>query len=384
MHDSCSTGLEVVALRDTLARLMVQTARQAGLANVYRNILNFDGSEFYIKYFPEAVGLKSSEVQSKIKGGTLIGLRSQVNGVSKVKVNPGADLKVQDNDDLIVLAEDDSTFSFDTAGADEVPSLELSQISFAPVASKERILICGYRSDLHRLISYLDAYLKVGSEIHLMPGKPFDSIEVQHSLMNASLKHLQRDPAKLQDVREAFAEGYQSILLVADDTAEVSETDARTVITLLMLRDAMSQNPSFHPPRIISEILDPRTKELITGDKSTDFVVSSELTSMLLAQVSEQKDLNQFYQELFDPDGSEIYLKSAERYVKIGEKVTWGQVQSIARAFKEIPIGCYRSGAEPFLNPDRSAVLTFLSGDKIVMLAEDDRETIDYPLKSAS
>ncbi len=70
--------------------------------------------------------------------------------------------------------------------------------------------------------------------------------------------------------------------------------------------------------------------------------------------------------------------------MKIGEKVTWDLVQSIARAYNEIPIGCYRSGAEPFLNPDRNAVLTFLSGDKIVLLAEDDRETLDFPVKSAS
>jgi hypothetical protein len=141
-----------------------------------------------------------------------------------------------------------------------------------------------------------------------------------------------------------------------------------------MLREAMNQNPGFKAPRIISEILDPRTKNLISSDDSTDFVVSSEITSMLLAQVSEQKDLNQFYQELFDPDGSEIYLKSAERYVKMNEKVTWSYILQSARSYNEIPIGCYRNGSEPFLNPDLNAVLIFSSGDKIILLANDDSE----------
>jgi Trk K+ transport system NAD-binding subunit len=374
--------VEVVAMRDTLARLMVQTARQSGLASVYRNILNFDGAEFYFKAFPEVTGRTFAQAQTMMRGATLIGLRSLENGQPKVGLNPGPETIIREGEELIVLAEDDDSFSVAPEPGKQHQSPE-TPVFTPPESQHERILICGYRSDLDRVIAYFDSYVKPGAEIHLMPGKPFDAVEVQTGIINARLKHLHRDPAKLQDVREVFAEGYHSVLLVADDTIPVSETDARTVISLLLLREAMTQTgKEKHATRIVSEILDPRTKDLVSADQSTDFVVSSEITSMLLAQVSEQRDLNLFYQELFDPDGSEIYLKSVERYIRLTgqSQIPWRTVQTVAGRYGEIAIGCYRAGNAPFMNPAPDQMLTFAPGDKIVVIAEDESEATEQKM----
>jgi hypothetical protein len=50
---------------------------------------------------------------------------------------------------------------------------------------------------------------------------------------------------------------------------------------------------------IISEILDPRTKNLLSMSKISDYVLSNELVSMALAMVAEDRQINDILEELF-------------------------------------------------------------------------------------
>lgn len=50
---------------------------------------------------------------------------------------------------------------------------------------------------------------------------------------------------------------------------------------------------------IISEILDPRTKNLLAMSKISDYVLSNELVSMALAMVAEDRQINDVLEELF-------------------------------------------------------------------------------------
>jgi hypothetical protein len=149
----------------------------------------------------------------------------------------------------------------------------------------------------------------------------------------------------------------------------------------LLLREDLAQQKQ--RPRMISEILDPRTKDLISADDATDFVISNEITSMLLAQVAEARDVLAIYEDLFDPDGSEIYLKSVELYAPLGVPVPWRSVQRLAQRRGEVAIGCFRPGGAPLLNPDPRKNIAYKPGDKIVVLAEDDREDLGAPPAAA-
>lgn len=56
---------------------------------------------------------------------------------------------------------------------------------------------------------------------------------------------------------------------------------------------------------IISEILDSRTKNLVSVSKFSDYVLSNELVSMALAMVAEDKEINRVLEELF---AEQVYL----------------------------------------------------------------------------
>lgn len=50
---------------------------------------------------------------------------------------------------------------------------------------------------------------------------------------------------------------------------------------------------------VISEILDSRTKNLVSVSRISDYVLSNELVSMALAMVAEDKQINRVLKELF-------------------------------------------------------------------------------------
>lgn len=57
---------------------------------------------------------------------------------------------------------------------------------------------------------------------------------------------------------------------------------------------------------IISEILDPRTKNLLSMSKISDYVLSNELVSMALAMVAEDRQINDVLEELFAEEVLEL------------------------------------------------------------------------------
>ncbi len=169
----------------------------------------------------------------------------------------------------------------------------------------------------------------------------------------------------------------QIILLCYSDDLDVQEADARTLITLLHLRDIAEKGG--HDFRIVSEMLDVRNRELAEVTQADDFIVSNKLTSLMLSQVSENRDLTGVFADLFDPEGSEIYLKPAADYVALGRPVSFYTVAEAARRRNEVAIG-YRIAAQAkdaskaygvAVNPKKSGTVAFTAADQVVVLAED-------------
>lgn len=372
-------GVEVVAMGETLSRMMVQTARQNGLAAVYRDLLSYEGSEFYFKNFPELSGQPFGDAQWKMKDAVVCGVRT-ISGKGKASciLNPPDEFVLGDKDELLVIAEDDDSFSLD---ADHQPEVPAGFNGADPIQRKpERLLVCGTSPRLGDMLREFDNYVLPGSEAWLMPGQEKDAFaefikDQVGSLKNLRLKHVEGDPTQPDALKKVISPDFAVAMVVADTESDPEEADAKTVITVLLLRD-MFRGLGDRKPRIISEILDPRTKDLLETDYGADFVVSSEMTSMLLAQVSERRELNAVFADLFDSDGNEIYLKRAACFTVLAHTTTWLSVQKVARDRREVAIGYLKLGGTPVINPSQTEALVFAAEDRIIVLAEDDSEAL--------
>ncbi|MFN8461065.1 MAG: NAD-binding protein [Anaerolineales bacterium] len=170
---------------------------------------------------------------------------------------------------------------------------------------------------------------------------------------------------------------YDHVIVLAYSTLEQQEADAKTLVTLLHLRDMAEKDET--PFSIVSEMLDLRNRELAEATQVDDFIVSEHLVSLMMSQLSENGELFGVFTDIFDPEGAEIYLKPVGEYVTLGAPVNFYTVVEAARRRGETAIG-YRQVAQSkdagksygvHTNPKKSEAVVFTSEDKVIVIAEN-------------
>ena len=168
----------------------------------------------------------------------------------------------------------------------------------------------------------------------------------------------------------------QVIVLCYSDHLGVQAADARTLVTLLHVRDILGRLDSATP--VVSEMMDDRNRVLAQVAHIDDVVVSGEIVSLLVTQLSEDRRLEAVFGQLLGNDGSEIYLRPAEWYVQPGREVSYATVVAGAAARGETALG-YKAGALAgddvagfgvVVNPAKSRTFDVQPGDRVVVLAD--------------
>lgn len=90
---------------------------------------------------------------------------------------------------------------------------------------------------------------------------------------------------------------------------------------------------------VCSEILDSRNRELAATTEIHDIVISNEMVSRVLAQVTQDPQIMSVLDDLFASEGSEIYLKDVALYSKLGSPTTFEELSLRAKARGEVAIG---------------------------------------------
>uniref|UniRef100_A0A7S2S8C3 RCK N-terminal domain-containing protein n=1 Tax=Mucochytrium quahogii TaxID=96639 RepID=A0A7S2S8C3_9STRA len=122
---------------------------------------------------------------------------------------------------------------------------------------------------------------------------------------------------------------------------------------------------------IISEILDSRTKSLISVAQVSDYVMSNEIVACAIAMVAEDRSINSVITEILSAYGSEIQVRSCLEYCLVGEELDFWTVMARARQKSEVAIGYKPSGSsEAVINPrDKGLIRIWQRGDAIVTLS---------------
>ena len=66
--------------------------------------------------------------------------------------------------------------------------------------------------------------------------------------------------------------------------------------------------------QLITEVMDSSNQASVSSAGVKDFIISDRFISMLLTQMSEEPEIKRVYDDLFEEDGSEIYLKPLALY----------------------------------------------------------------------
>ncbi len=362
---------------DLIARVVAQTSRQSGLSMVYTELMDFGGDEIYFKHEPSLVGKTYGEALLAFEDSSLMGLRK---ADGKILLSPSMDSVIEKDDQIFALSEDDDTIHVSDQGG---PAINESAIrsSGAPLTPKpEKCLILGWNRSGTTIVRELDNYVAKGSQVTVVAD--IYNIEKQILAQGSKLKNqklvVQEGETTDRDLLNSLGvEEYDHVIVLAYSTVEPQEADARTLVTLLHLRDMAEKDET--PFSIVSEMLDLRNRELAEATQVDDFIVSEHLVSLMMSQLSENAELFDVFTDIFDPEGAEIYLKPVSDYVATGTAVNFYTVVEAARRRGETAIG-YRVTAEVsdagksygvHTNPKKSEQVTFAVEDKIIVIAED-------------
>ena len=374
---STKDKVQAVLTGDLIARVVAQTSRQAGLSVVYTELMDFGGDEIYFKHEPALTGKTYGEALLAYEGSCVMGIRK---AAGTILLNPPMDSVIEAQDQIFALSADDDTIRL--SDLDQPPINETAIRSHGtPLTSQpEKCLILGWNRSGVTIVRELDNYVPKGSQVTVVA----DIYNIE--------KQIRAQGGKLQNQKLAVQEGettdrdllntlniqdYDHVIVLAYSTVEPQEADAKTLVTLLHLRDMAEKDET--PFSIVSEMLDLRNRELAEATQVDDFIVSEHLVSLMMSQLSENAELFDVFTDIFDPEGSEIYLKPVGDYVATGEPVNFYTVVEAARQRGQTAIG-YRKASEAnsaaksygvHTNPRKSEQVIFEPEDKVIVIAED-------------
>lgn len=368
--------VEVVLADDFIARLTVQTSLQAGLSIIYSELFNFEGDEIYFAQAPTLVGKPFGEAVLAYDRSAVLGLRF---ADGRIQLNPPMTTILAAGDQVVAIAADDDAVQ---VTGHKARSIDASAI-LPPVGVQEQTpvhtLILGWNRRAALMISELDHYVPPGSQVTVVAAVPVAEMRAAcacQRLQNLTITFQEGETTRRAVLDELPIPQYQHVLILSDsDHLDAQAADARTLITLIHLRDLSAKFA--HKLSITSEMLDGQNRDLATVTQADDFIVSERLVSLFLAQLAENKELAQVFADLFDADGAEIYLKPVGEYVTVDKPLTFYTVVEAARQRNEIAIGyrLLRYAQDPAqmygvrLNPLKSTLVTYGPEDRLVVLA---------------
>merc|ERR1711865_751123 len=397
-----------VVSHDIIGKLMIQCSREIGLSKCFANLLCFAGSECYFSAWDSGCGHHDDGMTGqsfmdtcyRFYDAAVMGVRFANPSDPRVKafnpaerpvmLNPPGDYIMQYGDKLLVLAEDNDSYEF--GASNEIPRTPVPPFELPP-PPPEKILLCGWRRDFDDLITELDKWVPAGSSLTLLnhhdeakqkellaEGGIKDLVNIQNleyltgdpcsgklleRLGPMDLSRQKEDPAsEPEDDRLGTfrIEAYNSILMLSEEESGESGmcADSRVMVSMLVMRHL--QQARHQAKRVlVSEIRDPRTQELMSLTKCSDSVVGNELVAMILAQISEDRDIGYVMEDFFSEEGMEMHTKDVRMFVGPGEELCWWDLIGRCMIRHMLPIGWIRKQGsdntpwEAELNPEEKS-----------------------------
>lgn len=379
----------VVDAEEILAKLMVQMSRTSGLAVVYSELLSFEGCEMYYQPAEIVRGVTFGDVQFRLARGIPIGI-SRADG--RVLKTPPIETVIEEGDELIVVAEDDSTIAL--SGEAMIAPVDLPLPERRGEQHRERMLLIGWSSKAPVVVREYAAYVLEGSSIDVVmdvfsPRVVETITALRRDVPSLEIRMLKAHPLIRTELAAIEPLTYDTIMVLRQNMEAAQDPeriDAESIVVLMhlraLLRERLAAGGGQPSTKIITEVMESSNQELVSRAGVDDYIISNRMVSMILAQLSQRPRMRRVYDDLFQEAGSEIYVKPASLYLDdLPRDVRFCDLMRLAqRRGGEVCIG-YRLRAlatDPsrnfgvVLDPPKDRMVTLSAVDALIVVAEDD------------
>lgn len=398
LAENISSGT-VKALNEVsvLSKMIAQLAlSRNGLSVVYSDMVGFDGNEFY--FFKPEKGwggpLTFGQSLNRFKSSTPMGIHDSKGSIT---LNPPKETRITDEDELIVFAEDDSTIFYFNEPVFN-PSTKIIPQNTTTLRT-QRVALLNWTSKTEIILEKLCSYIPDESELCTYVSEKTDEMDLFLSKLNEEYPSIKMSINKidLNDLNlldKIMPETFDSIVILSPGGSTIEEMDAYVISLLIRIRQILIirsdssqelKKPKTNQwPKLITEVMDSENIDIILNSGVEDFMVSNQFVSQIMAQVSEEPLALDVYDDLFQAEGSELYIKPASYYFEFnGEEsitIPYGECVQAAQLRNEIILGVQLSSENKnkdkmfgiTLIPDKNDKFMLTKNDGLIALAEDE------------
>ena len=363
-----------IMANEVSANVTAQVCRYRGLGVVILDFLDFDGDEIYFKPINDLVGRSYKEAALLFNKSSLIGIASDG---GSIKLNPKGETVIVKDDNLIFISEDDSTIKLDRKESINIRQ-NINDNPYILENNAKRILFIGWSKMGMDIVNIYDQFLSSTSivDVAYLPQlitKDDLGMELKVKINYIELNNESTDILSLLDKNK-----YDEVVILANKSGndiDIEKSDISTLLKMLLIDTNRSKlvNSEF---RVISQLLDSSKAKLVDSTFAEELVVSDNLAALLISQLIENSHLNAVFDELFSSLGAAINVFPIDKYVNLGEEITYEHLVYSAGLKNESAIGI-RTGGESMssqtkgvvLNPKKDLVITPSVNDSLFVIS---------------
>ena len=352
--------ITTLEINDMIAKIIAHTCTQTGLSEAFREVFRFEGSEFYLIDLRDSSGLSFQELIMRLNGGVPVGIYRE----GRIILKPPADCRLLKSDKLLVFSEERDSVKLEDPVSGQLTVPE----ALSDNAHKStNTVIIGHNEALPVIIKELPENV---SQVYLAgqntSAEMQDELERLASERELRLDYYQGDLGSEKGLTE-LAGMAKHIVILNDHEQEPEEADTETIFLLLNLREIRKRfGLKFN---ITVEMQNEHDQMLVSRGDHTDFLVSSSMSALILAQLSENPELIDAFKEILSNDGNELLLKKVEK-MHLEGTYTVRELRLSMLKQGYILLGDMDSEKHSTFNRSLDDKVTLTSEDKLIVLGE--------------
>lgn len=280
-----------VIVSDLPARLIVETIFQPNLPLVYEELLSFEGNEIYISDPVSDLGLTGlsfESASSKFSTCIPIGLLS---ANEDVLINPKKDKTLAADDNLIIIAEDDSLIKVDKSEdsspykSDKNNSLTIS--NFQQIQEKLKVSLIGYSYSTPEIVEKLIQTKRCELALFVEDKAIVDN-EILAKLEANNTNVFLGNMANIDDLSSFGVTSADTVVISNSNLDHPDNSDLDIMRSILSMQIITEDEKG---PHVIAELNASDSRDMMAELFDLDFVVSDKIGSKIFAQYVENPHL---------------------------------------------------------------------------------------------
>lgn len=340
---------------EIMAKVIAHTATEPGLSIVFKELMNFEENELYFETDYRLIGKSVLEISGILDHPALAGIKRG----ERIVLNPKRDEVIDISDEVILFEQEAGAYEVIEADEKNVEDRKIGEIERE---DKGKVVVFGYNILLDTILSEL--HNDVRELCIISNDENVGSLIEEYSKLNITQMKTYRERQL-----EKIAEEADHIVVLTDREKDKEDADVDTILLLLKLMDIRERKDlSFN---MVVELNKESSHNVSPRDDCIDYIVGSNIASLILAQMAENPYLENVFSELLTNRGNELYSKPIRNFnLKDEHDYSCAGLKEIILSYGYTLLG-YTHEGKILMNPDLKQRVKFDMNDRLIVLGRD-------------